>query len=130
MITFVPDFVSTAARDWDLAVLDDMRADGLDVRDWDAHQAAAARRAQTDPQPSATVAQVAEHIEHVRDVAGIAHVGIGGDYDGCDTMPLGLGDVSTYPTLIAELVDRGWSEADLGALTRGNVLRVLRDAER
>ena len=55
--------------------------------------------------------------------------GIGGDFDGCDSLPEGLSDVTGYPALIAELVDRGWSDADLAALTRGNVLRVLRDAE-
>ena len=58
----------------------------------------------------ATVAQVADHVEHVRSVAGINHVGIGGDYDGSDAMPEGLEDVSCYPALIAELLHRGWTE--------------------
>ncbi|HEX5495959.1 MAG TPA: membrane dipeptidase, partial [Mycobacteriales bacterium] len=79
--------------------------------------------------PVATVGQVADHVEHVRDVAGIDHVGLGGDYDGVDTQPQGLEDVSGYPRLVAELLDRGWSDADIGRLTCRNVLRVLRDAE-
>ena len=91
--------------------------------------AAAAELRQAHPAPVATVAQVADHVEHVRAVAGIEHVGLGGDFDGCDPMPAGLEDVAGYPALIAELRRRGWSEPELAALTRGNVLRVLRDAE-
>jgi membrane dipeptidase len=63
-------------------------------------------------------------------VAGIEHIGIGGDYDGCDAMPVGLEDVTGYPALIAELIDRNWSPEDLAALTGENVLRVLGDAHR
>ena len=66
----------------------------------------------------------------MREVAGIDHVGLGGDYDGADVQPVGLDDVSGYPRLLAALADRGWSDADLGALTGGNVLRVLGEAER
>ena len=62
-------------------------------------------------------------------MAGIEHVGLGGDFDGCDPMPAGLADVSCYPNLIEELIGRGWSERDLAALTRGNILRVMRDVE-
>jgi len=129
MITFVPPFVSADCHAWDQAVLADMGARGQDVRDWAAHLAATARRAAIDPPPVATVAQVADHVEHVREVAGVEHVGLGGDFDGWDPMPAGLPDVSGYPALIAELVARSWSPAELAALCRGNVLRVLRDAE-
>jgi len=72
---------------------------------------------------------VADRGEHVREVAGIAHVGLGGDFDGCESMPEGLDDVTGYPALIAELIERRWSEAELAALTRENILRVLRDCE-
>ena len=61
-------------------------------------------------------------------MAGLEHVGIGGDYDGCDELPIGLEDVTGYPALIAELADRGWSEPELAALTGENVLRVMADA--
>ncbi len=81
------------------------------------------------PMPKATLAQVADHIDHVRKVAGIDHVGIGSDFDGVDTTPAGLADVSAYPFLFAELIHRGWSDADLTKLARGNILRVLRAAE-
>ena len=78
---------------------------------------------------SATLADVADHVDYVRSVAGVDHVGLGGDYDGVDTQPEGLADVSCYPALIAELTARGWSEPDLARLSGGNILRVLRDAE-
>jgi membrane dipeptidase len=130
MVTFVPAFVSAACKAWEDEVIALMTAEGSDPRDWEAFEEAAGRYAKTDPPPEATVADVANHIDHVRQVAGVAHVGIGGDFDGCDPMPAGLSDVSCYPSLIAELICRGWTEPDLAALTGGNALRVLRDTER
>ncbi|GIE31268.1 membrane dipeptidase [Actinoplanes italicus] len=81
------------------------------------------------PKPSATLAQVADHVEHAREVAGIDHVGIGGDFDGTAEVPEGLTDVSCYPRLFEELRTRGWSERDLERLANRNILRALRDAE-
>jgi membrane dipeptidase len=81
------------------------------------------------PAIEVTIAQVADHVDHVRQVAGADHVGLGGDYDGNDSWPKGLEDVSGYPRLFAELVRRGWSEKDLGKLASGNLLRVMREAE-
>jgi membrane dipeptidase len=83
-----------------------------------------------NPRPKATIAQVADHVEHAREVAGIDHVGLGGDYDGTDALPEGLEDVSRYPRLLEELAGRGWSEPELQQLTGRNVLRVLRESER
>jgi membrane dipeptidase len=83
-----------------------------------------------NPRPSATIAQVADHIEHARDVAGVDHIGLGGDYDGTDVLPAGLEDVSGYPRLLDELAGRGWPPADLEKLTGGNMLRVLAESER
>jgi membrane dipeptidase len=68
-------------------------------------------------------------VEHVRRVAGVDHVGIGGDYDGTSSLPVGLEDVSTYPALLAELARRGWTEAALRKLAGENVLRVWREGE-
>ncbi|HEX9190331.1 MAG TPA: dipeptidase [Vicinamibacteria bacterium] len=81
------------------------------------------------PKIPVTLAQVADHVDHVRRVAGVDHVGLGGDYDGNDSWPQGLEDVSGYPRLLAELARRGWSDGDLGKLASGNILRVLRRAE-
>ena len=77
----------------------------------------------------ATPATVADHLDHMREVAGVDHLGIGGDYDGTAFTPDGLNDVSGYPNLIAELLDRGWSRTDLAKLTWRNAVRVLGAAE-
>ncbi|MBE7189350.1 dipeptidase, partial [Jatrophihabitans endophyticus] len=129
MVTFVPAFVSSAFCEWDAEVLAGMAERGENARDWDAHTRAAAAHAATNPPPPVTVADVADHVDHVREVAGVEHVGLGGDFDGADPMPHGLDDVTGYPALIAELVERGWSDDDLARLTNGNVVRVLGDAE-
>jgi membrane dipeptidase len=81
------------------------------------------------PAIKVTLGEVADHVEHVRKVAGVEHVGLGGDYDGNDAWPEGLEDVSGYPRLFAELVRRGWSDEDLARLANGNILRVMRQAE-
>lgn len=129
LVTFVPAFVSQQVRDWELELLADMERRGIDPGDRAGRDRARAERARSQPAPRATVAQVADHMDHVRQVAGVAHVGVGGDYDGTDSMPDGLGDVSCYPALFAELLERGWSEADCAMAARGNILRALRDAE-
>jgi membrane dipeptidase len=76
-----------------------------------------------------TIGQVADHVDHVRKVAGVGHLGLGGDYDGNREWPEGLEDVSGYPRLFAELVRRGWADADLRKLAGENVLRAMRGAE-
>ena len=100
MVTFVPKFVSRAWADWEEA---GSVGDG----------------------PLVTVSDVADHVEHARDVAGVRHIGLGGDYDGTPVLPPDLRDVSRYPVLAAELERRGWGATDLEALAGGNVLRVL-----
>jgi membrane dipeptidase len=132
MVNFVPSFISQAARDWEREFAAEMERRGLD------HKNVAARghmRTEREewmaghPRPVVTLAEVAEHVERVRQVAGVDHVGVGSDYDGVDWLPEGLEDVSCYPALIAELTGCGWSEEDCAKLTRGNILRVMREAE-
>jgi membrane dipeptidase len=79
--------------------------------------------------PTATLADVVAHCQHVREVAGIDHIGLGGDYDGVDALPEGLEDVSGYPRLLAALAEQGWSDADLAKLGWQNISRVLAEAE-
>jgi membrane dipeptidase len=129
MVTFVPFFVSPECAQWQFGLLAELERRGLDRRDMDTWETVAPEYERAHPMPEATLAQVADHIEHVRTVAGLAHVGLGGDYDGSAGMPAGLADVSCYPALFAELLDRGWTEDDCAALAGGNLLRVLRDAE-
>ena len=129
MVTFVPRFVSQECWDWARELQDDMKRRGLDINVMATWVAARKEWAQAHPSPRATLAQVADHVDHVREVAGVAHIGIGSDFDGTDQLPDGLSDVSCFPALFAELLGRGWSEADCGRLAGGNVLRVMREAE-
>ncbi|MFK0126279.1 dipeptidase [Streptomyces nigra] len=130
MVTFVPKFVLQAAVDWTAAADENMRAHGFHHLDTTA-EAMKVHRAfeESNPRPVATVSTVADHLDHMREVAGIDHLGIGGDYDGTAFTPDGLNDVTGYPNLIAELLDRGWSKADLAKLTWRNAVRVLGAAE-
>ncbi|MEV3856685.1 dipeptidase [Streptomyces sp. NPDC050095] len=130
MATFVPKFVLQAAVDWTAAADENLRAHGFHHLDT-SPEAMKLHRAFEDsrPRPIATVSTVADHLDHMREVAGVDHIGIGGDYDGTAFTPDGLDDVAGYPNLIAELVDRGWSKDDLAKLTWRNAVRVLGDAE-
>ena len=139
MVTFVPDFVSQRCADHSAAHDARRRELGLPmttvytqdpVEPADPQSVAALRAWEADhPRPVATLADVADHLDHAREVAGPAHLGLGGDYDGVKSLPVGLADVSGYPALLAELADRGWSSADLAGLTSGNILRVLQAAQ-
>ncbi|WP_030058569.1 MULTISPECIES: dipeptidase [Streptomyces] len=130
MATFVPKFILPAAIEWTLAADENMRAHGF--HPLDTTPAAMARQHAFEaehPRPIATPATVADHLDHMREVAGIDHIGIGGDFDGTAFLPDGLDSVAGYPNLVAELLRRHWSEADLAKLTWHNAVRVLRDAE-
>ena len=130
MVPFVPGFISKTVSSYE--------------HDFEASQSEARKRLGNDPvalkheadayraahpAPHATVSDVADHIDHIRKVAGVDHVGIGGDFDGITVTVQGLSDVSMYPNLFAELIHRGWSDADLKKLAGENVLRVFGKAE-
>jgi membrane dipeptidase len=130
MVTFVPGFLTEECRAW-MAELSDAEKPLDEAYPDQGPEWHAAREdwVRANPRPPCTVTHVADHVEHVRAVAGIDHVGLGGDFDGCTNLPDGLVDVSGYPALLTELAGRGWSEADLGKLAWHNALRVLRDTE-
>ncbi|MGX1852735.1 dipeptidase [Streptomyces sp. NPDC055299] len=130
MATFVPKFVLPAAVEWTRRADENMRAHGLHHLDTteDAMRVHRAFEA-AHPRPRATAATVADHLDHMREVAGVDHIGIGGDFDGTAFTPDDLADVAGYPHLIAELLDRKWSESDLAKLTWHNAVRALRAAE-
>ncbi|MHA6760417.1 dipeptidase [Streptacidiphilus sp. PAMC 29251] len=131
MATFVPKFILPEAIAWTKAADANMEAHGLHALDTTPDAMLVQRAFEAaNPRPRASASTVADHLDHMREVAGVDHIGIGGDFDGTAFTPDGLEDVSGYPNLIAELLGRGWSEADLGKLTWGNAVRVLRDAER
>jgi membrane dipeptidase len=129
MITFVPAFVAQRCRDWELELAAEMDRQGLDYRDLAHRKQIRADWMAEHLRPKAAIADVVVHLEHAREVAGVDHIGLGGDYDGVDELPVGLEDVSCYPALIEALLARGWSESDCGKLANGNILRVMRDAE-
>jgi membrane dipeptidase len=119
MVTFVPSFISADAKVWS-ASFDSVASAHGDTAAWKA----------AHPEVRATLSQVADHVEHIRDVAGIDHVGIGGDFDGITFVVQGLEDVSKFPALFAELSRRGWSEPALRKLAGENMLRVFGQVER
>lgn len=129
MVTFVPRFVSPAVFEWTVAGEAIAVAQGIDPKSLSDLDEFLASYALTHPAPRATIDDVVAHLEHVREVAGIDHVGLGGDYDGVPELPIGLEDVSCYPRLLAALTERGWSTRDLDKLTHLNVLRVMRAVE-
>ena len=129
MITFVASFTLQATADALEPVHAEVERRSLGIEDPIRLRAIRDELLDGIDPPLPTVGDVADHIEHVVRVAGINHVGIGGDFDGSVIWPIGLEDVSGYPTLFAELVRRGWTDADLAALASGNILRVMRAAE-
>ena len=129
MVTFVPMFVNPDAAAWRAELTTAAASQGITPANADEYSAFTDDWRARNPTPKATLEDVVRHVEHVRAVAGVDHVGLGGDYDGTSTLPEGLEDVSGYPRLLAALADRGWSDAELGKLASGNVLRVWRDAE-
>jgi membrane dipeptidase len=129
MIAFVPAFVSRECADWLIGLKEEAESRGIDPRDLAGIFGLATEYSAAVPPPSATLSQVADHVQHVAEVAGLEHVGIGGDFDGTPDLPVGLEDVSRYPALFNELIRRGWSEADCRALAGGNILRVMRAAQ-
>jgi membrane dipeptidase len=130
MITFVPGFISQAVADHGARLAEAQQAARAQFPNNDANVAAATERWRAaNPEPRATLSQVADHIDHVRKVAGIDHIGLGGDFDGITTVIQGLEDVSKYPDLTAELLRRGYRDQDIKKILGLNILRVMRSAE-
>ena len=130
MVTFVPGFVSNAVAEHERALVSERaRLRGQHGGDDGAVQAGIDAWLAAHPVPRAALTDVADHIDHIRKVAGIDHVGIGSDFDGIPTVPVGLEDVSTYPALTAELLRRGYADEDIRKLLGLNLLRVMRAAE-
>ena len=130
MVTFVPQFISPDVAGHGRAA-DDERARLEAAHPGDVASVEAGMRAwrEANPTPRATLSQVADHIDHIREIAGAEHIGIGSDFDGISSVPVGLEDVSTYPALTAELLRRGYADHDVRQILGLNVLRVMREVE-
>jgi len=129
MVTFVGGFVSQEMANVVLPAMKAYREQAAAAKDDAARELLRKQIFGALKLPRVTAAHVADHVEYVRDVAGVDHVGLGGDFDGAFGFPEDLSDVSMYPNLFAELVLRGWSDEDLAKLASGNFLRVMREAE-
>lgn len=125
MVTVIPNFTSEAMRVWE----DGLGAHLKGIKGRPEREKARSEYIQKHPRPKATLKQVADHIDYIKNKIGADYVGIGADYFGEDDVAEGMEDVSKYPYLFAELIKRGWSDADLKKLAGGNILRVLRQAE-
>jgi membrane dipeptidase len=131
MVTFVPPFISEEVRTWNSQKdAEEARLKALLQDDPDRVKRDLEAWTKAHLVPRATLQQVADHVEHVRKVAGIDHVGIGSDFDGITSVPVGLEGVDDYPALLAELLRRGWTDEDVKKLAGLNVLRVFREAEK
>jgi membrane dipeptidase len=131
MVTFVPGFLSPKVTAWGkLQAAEQTRLEAQTPNDENAVKAGVAAWTKSNPAPRATVADVADHIDHIRKIAGIDHIGLGGDFDGITSVPEGLEDVSKYPTLTAELLRRGYKDDDVKKILGLNILRVMREVEK
>jgi membrane dipeptidase len=135
MVNFFSSYVSDAVNHWyadraaEKARFNSPPYEGLYIGQPDRTKAAMAEWEKGHPRPRATLRQVADHIDHIRKVAGVDHVGIGSDFDGIDDLPEGLEAVDKYPALLAELMHRGWSDAEVAKVAGENLLRALGAAE-
>jgi membrane dipeptidase len=129
MVAFVSIFVAQHWADWYNETLDQVEAAGGDRRRFADIDPVLEKRLADDPPAPCTVGHLADQVDHVRAVAGVDHVGLGGDYDGATVFPVGMDDVAGYPLLFDELRSRGWSEPELAQLGHGNVLRAMREME-
>jgi len=130
MVNWVPNFLSDAVWNWGAdESAEEARLKTIHRADSNAVKAGLKAWDAAHPRPAVTVTNVADHIEHIAKVAGYDHVGIGADLDGIPFTPDGLTGVQAYPLVFAELIRRGWSDANLAKLAGGNVLRAMRRAE-
>jgi membrane dipeptidase len=130
MVNFAPSFVSEEVRQYSANMdAEEARLKTLNIGNPDAAKEQLEAWKQKNPAPKATLSQVADHIDYMRKVAGIDHIGIGSDFDGIETTPVGLEDVSKYPYLFVELMKRGYTKEEIAKIAGGNVLRVMKTVE-
>jgi membrane dipeptidase len=130
MVNFYPTFLSAEVREWAVRrLMEETRLKAYWPFSTTAVEDGLKRWEAATPRPPTPVATVADHIEHIARIAGHDHVGIGGDLDGVPYTAVGLESVAGYPLLFAELIRRGWSDANLAKLAGRNVLQAMRGAE-
>jgi membrane dipeptidase len=137
MVNYAPSYVTDAYRRWDAdrgaerARLNMPPFGGLFIGQPEKAKAAMDEWDRKNPRPKVTLSDVADHIDHIAKVAGVDNVGLGSDFDGTgNELPEGLQNATTYPALMAELLRRGWKDADVAKVAGGNVLRAMEGAEK
>jgi membrane dipeptidase len=131
MVTFVPGFLSSKVAAWGRQqTAEENRLKQQFPNDPAAVKTGLAAWENANPAPRATIADAADHIDHIKKVAGIDHIGLGGDFDGITSVPEGLEDVSKYPALTAELLQRGYKDDEIKKILGLNVLRVMKEVEK
>jgi membrane dipeptidase len=131
MVTFVPAFLSRQVAEWTSGqASEESRLKVQFPKDESAVKAGLAEWGAANPAPRATIKDAADHIDHIRKIAGIDHIGLGGDFDGISAVVQGLEDVSTYPALTAELLRRGYKDDEISKITGQNILRVMKTVEK
>ena len=126
MVSFVPAFVSNRVYQWELN-RERFKAPS-DSSDLPLKPPVSTRET-SNPPPQATISDVADHIDHIAKLIGTSHIGIGSDFDGVASLPLGLEDVSKYHSLTGELIRRSYADEDILNILGRNILRVMRKAE-
>ena len=130
MVVALPGFLNEERRQWhSQREAENARLEALNQGRPDIVKAAMEEWDAANPEPATLVTDMADHIDHIREIAGVESIGIGADFDGMPTGPVGFEDVSGYPALFAELVRRGYSQAELEMIASRNAIRVLREAE-
>ena len=131
MVTFVPQFLSAKVAAWGkLQTEEENRLKQQFANDPAAVKSKLADWVKANPAPRATIADTADHIDHIKKIAGIDHIGFGGDFDGITSVVEGLEDVSKYPALTAELLRRGYRDEEIKKILGLNILRVMRAVEK
>jgi membrane dipeptidase len=131
MVTFVPGFLSPKVAAWGrLQEAEQSRLRQQFASDPAGQKTGLDAWVKANPAPRATIADAADHIDHIKSVAGIEHIGLGGDFDGITSVVQGLEDVSTYPALTAELLRRGYTDDEIKKILGLNILRVMREVEK
>ncbi len=131
MVVALPGFLNDERRQWFAErEAEEARQESLYQGQPDIVEAAMAEWDEANPEPATMITHMADHIDHIRALAGVEYIGIGADFDGMPTGPVGFEDSSGYPQLFAELARRGYSQVEMELIASRNAIRVLRDAER
>ncbi len=131
MVVALPGFLNDSRRTWFSArEAEEARLNSLNQGQPTVVEAAMREWDEANPEPPTLISDMADHIDHIRDMIGVEYIGIGADFDGMPTGPIGFEDTSGYPALFEELARRGYSQVELELIASGNAIRVLREAER